>query len=115
MQEGMIADITIFNPETITETSSMKKGMNGSYTKGIPHVLVSGELIIENGKANIEKAPGQQIRYEPITEGKIKIDFGDKPFQWHADLKESPEHNEFPDRPVRLGEDISGAPVPEKK
>ena len=25
MQEGMIADITIFNPDTITETSSMKR------------------------------------------------------------------------------------------
>lgn len=114
MQEGMIADITIFNPDTITETSSMKKGMNGSYTKGIPFVLVSGEPIIENGKANIDKAPGKPIRYEPITEGEIVLNFGDKPFQWHSDLEGSPEHTEFPDRPVRLGEDIPGSPEPEK-
>ena len=115
MQEGMIADITIFNPETITETSLMKKGMTGSFTKGIPFVLVSGQLIIENGKANVDKAPGQPIRYAPITEGEIVLDLGDKPFQWHADLKESPEHTEFPDRPARLGEDISGTPAQEGK
>ena len=115
MQEGMIADITIFNPETITETSLMKKGMTGSFTKGIPFVLVSGQLIIENGKANVDKAPGQPIRYAPITEGEIVLDLGDKPFQWHADLKESPEHTEFPDRPARLGEDISGTPDQEGK
>ena len=89
--------------------------MNGSYTKGIPFVLVSGELIIEDGKANIDKAPGKPIRYEPITEGKIELDFGDKPFQWHADLEGKPEHREFPDKPARLSEDIPGAPNPEGK
>lgn len=44
------------------------------------------------------------------TEGEIKLDFGDKPFQWHADLEGSPEHTEFPNRPVRLGENIPGSP-----
>jgi hypothetical protein len=115
IQEGMIADITIFNPETITETAVMKKGMTGSFTKGIPFVLVSGQAIIENGKANVDKAPGQPIRYAPITEGKITLDFGDKPFQWHADLKESPEHTEFPDVPARLAEGLPPAPTPKKK
>ena len=102
MQEGMIADITIFNPDTITETSSMKKGMNGSYTKGIPYVLVSGEVNIDDGAANTKLRPGQPIRYEPIKDAKIDLDLGDKPFQWHAEI-ETPadEHSEFADRPGR--------------
>ena len=117
MQEGMIADITIFNPDTITETSSMKKGMNGSYTKGIPYVLVSGQVIIDKGVANTKILAGKPIRYERITDGKIEIDLGDKPFSWHADI-ETPkdEHSEFPSRPSRLTGEIPGSPeAPEKK
>ena len=111
MQEGMIADITIFNPDTITETSSMKKGMNGSYTKGIPYVLVSGQVIIDKGVANTKILAGKPIRYERITDGKIEIDLGDKPFSWHADI-ETPkdEHSEFPSRPSRLTGEIPGSP-----
>lgn len=88
MQEGMIADITLFNPKTITETSTMAKGMNGSYTKGIPYVMVSGQLVIENGAANITLRPGQPIRYPVITEGEINLNYDDKKYQWHADLTE---------------------------
>ena len=49
MQEGKIADITIFNPDTVAETSSMKEGERGSYTKGIPYVLINGQVVIDNG------------------------------------------------------------------
>lgn len=87
MQEGMIADITMFNPETITQTSAMKKGMNGSFTKGIPYVMVSGKLVIENGEANTEIRPGKPIRYDVITEGEIKLEYDDKKYQWDADIK----------------------------
>jgi len=111
MQEGMIADITIFNPDTITETSTMKKGMNGSYTKGIPYVIVSGQVIIEDGVANTDLRPGKEIRYPIITNGKVDIDLGDKEFTWHADI-ETPddEHSEFPDRPAVLEDSIPGSP-----
>ena len=111
MQEGMIADITIFNPETITETSSMKKGMNGSFTKGIPYVLVSGQIIIDGGVANTDLRPGKLIRYARITDGEIDLDLGDKAFSWHADI-ETPEdeHSEFPDRPAALETTIPGSP-----
>ncbi len=111
MQEGMIADITIFNPDTITETSSMKKGMNGSFTKGIPYVLVSGQIIIDDGVANTDLRPGQPIRYPVIAGDDVKLDLGDKEFSWHADI-ETPEdeHSEFPNRPAALEETIPGAP-----
>jgi N-acyl-D-amino-acid deacylase len=87
MQEGMIADITIFNPDTITETSSMKTGMRGSYTKGIPYVLVNGQVIIDEGVANTKLRAGQPIRYALFTDGKVDVsDLGDKKFQWHSEL-----------------------------
>ncbi len=87
MQEGMIADITIFNPETITDTSTMKMGERGSYTKGIPYVLVSGHPVIDNGVADTKKLVGQPIRYAPITEGEIVLEYDDARYQWDADVK----------------------------
>lgn len=109
MQEGMIADITIFNPKTITETSSMKKGMNGSFTKGIPYVLVSGQIIIDDSVANIDLRPGQPIRYPVIEGDEVDLDLGDKAFSWHSEI-ETPEdeHSEFPARPAALEESIPG-------
>jgi len=88
MQEGMITDITIFNPETISDASTMKIGERGLFTKGIPYVLVSGQVIIDDGVANTKLRAGQPIRYAPITEGEIPelVDLGDKKYQWHADL-----------------------------
>ena len=88
IQEGMIADITLFDPETIADTASMKKGMNGSYTEGIPFVLVSGQLVIENGEANTKLTAGKAIRYPIITDGKIKLEYDDKQYQWHSNMSE---------------------------
>jgi hypothetical protein len=88
LQPGMIADITIFNPDTIADTSTMKIGERGSYTAGIPYVMVNGQIIIDEGVANTELRAGQPIRYDVITEGKIGdvVDLEDKEFQWHSDL-----------------------------
>jgi len=88
MQEGMIADITIFNPDTIDEASSMKVGERGAFTKGIPHVIVNGHVVIENGVANTKILAGQPIRYAPITEGEIVLDYDDAKYQWDADVKD---------------------------
>ena len=96
MQEGMIADITIFDPDTIAETSSMKAGERGSYTAGIPYVIVSGQVIIDQGVANTKLRAGQPIRYDVITEGEIDLDLGDKPYQWHADLPEVESYHREP-------------------
>ena len=121
MQEGKIADITIFNPDTIAETATMKAGMRGSYTKGIPHVIVSGQVIIEDGVANTKLRAGKPIRYPVVEEGEIDLDLGDKEFQWHADLKEgdfAPSNQAEPERDVpadprsrkeEKGADASGA------
>jgi N-acyl-D-amino-acid deacylase len=86
MQTGMVADIVVFDPQTIAETSSMKAGERGSYTKGIPHVLVNGEIVIKDGVANTSLRAGMPIRYEPITAGKIVLEYDDEAFQWNAGL-----------------------------
>lgn len=88
MQVGMIADITIFDPDTIAESSTMKEGERGLYTKGIPYVLVNGELIIDAGVANTKLRAGQPIRYPLITEGEIELEYGDREFQWDAHVKD---------------------------
>lgn len=90
MQEGMIADITIFNPETIADAANMKIGERGLPTTGILFVVVNGQVIIDKGIANTDVRAGQPIRYDIITEGELPaaedIDLGDKKYQWHADL-----------------------------
>ena len=88
MQEGMIADITIFDPDTIADTSTMKQGERGSYTKGIPFVLVNGQVAIDDGVANTKLRAGKPIRYEPITGGEIVLEYDDAKYQWDADVKD---------------------------
>ena len=87
MQEGMIADITIFNPDTIAETATMKAGIAVRIPRGSPHVIVSGQIIIDNGVANTRLRAGKPIRYCVIKDGEIDLDLDDKPFQWHSDLE----------------------------
>jgi len=91
MQEGMIADITIFNPDTVADNADMKIGNRATPPTGIPYVLVSGNFVVRDGKALIGTRPGQPIRYEPITGMEISLDYDDKKYQWHADL---PDHQD---------------------
>ena len=64
MQEGMIADITIFDPENVTEKSDYLPGLNGLPTEGIPYVLVNGSVVVDNSVVNIQNFPGLPIRFE---------------------------------------------------
>lgn len=86
MQEGMIADITIFDPETIHDRADMVIGNRATAPDGIPHVLVSGSFVVRDGESVMAARPGQPIRYDPITDGEIVLDYDDKAYQWHADL-----------------------------
>jgi N-acyl-D-amino-acid deacylase len=65
-KEGMIADITMFNLETVAEGSDYKTGMNGLPPIGLPHVIVNGQFVKRNNKATNVMA-GQQIRF-PVEE-----------------------------------------------
>ncbi len=63
LQEGMVADITIFDPEAITENSSMKLGEQGLPSTGIPYVLVSGVPVVRNSVVDLSVSLGKPIRY----------------------------------------------------
>ena len=69
MQEGMIADIVVFDPETVAERSTYKAGENGLPPLGLPHVIVNGQPVKRNGKATNVMA-GQPIRFPVEDEGR---------------------------------------------
>jgi N-acyl-D-amino-acid deacylase len=47
LREKMIADITIFNPETIADISTYEGPPQ--YAKGIEYVIISGKVVVEKG------------------------------------------------------------------
>ena len=48
IKEGMKADITIFNPETIIDKATFEKPHQ--YSEGIEYVLVNGGLAVDEGE-----------------------------------------------------------------
>jgi hypothetical protein len=48
IQIGADADITIFNPETVSDQASFDQGLK--FSTGIEHVLVNGILVLKNGE-----------------------------------------------------------------
>ena len=64
VQEGMIADLTIFNPETVTENADYLPGNNGLPTTGIPYVLVNGKIVVKDSKVDTKQFAGLPIRYK---------------------------------------------------
>ena len=67
LQEGMVADITIFDPENVTEHATFKSGTNGLATAGIPYVLVNGTIVVKDSKVLKDVNSGQSIRF-PVEE-----------------------------------------------
>ncbi len=74
MQEGMVADITIFSPENVKDNAIYAKGTAPS--SGIPYVLVNGVIVVKDSKVMPDTVnPGQPIRFEPVAESKrVPID-----------------------------------------
>ena len=71
LQEGMVADITVFNPETITDNADYLSGKNGLPSTGIPYVLVNGVVVVDDSKV-LEVFPGQPIRYAVEEQGRFE-------------------------------------------
>ena len=61
VQEGAVADITIFDPETVTENSGPEIGKNSLPSSGIPYVIVNGTVVVDDSKVQ-RVAPGVAIR-----------------------------------------------------
>jgi N-acyl-D-glutamate deacylase len=64
MQKGMVADITIIDPEKVTDNATYKKGTLPS--TGIPYVVVNGMIVVKDSKVLKGVNPGQPIRFEPV-------------------------------------------------
>jgi cytosine/adenosine deaminase-related metal-dependent hydrolase len=64
MQEGMVADITVFNPETVTDNATYARGTLPS--SGIPYVIVNGTVVVDASEVLRDVNPGQPIRFDPV-------------------------------------------------
>jgi N-acyl-D-glutamate deacylase len=67
IQEGADADITIFDPDTVRDNSSLDKGKNALPTTGIPYVIVNGTIVVKDSKVLKDVFPGKPIRL-PVTQ-----------------------------------------------
>ena len=71
LQEGMVADITIFDPKNVTEHANFKSGTNGLPSTGIPYVLVNGTIVVKDSKVLKDVFPGQPIRFPVEGKGRF--------------------------------------------
>jgi N-acyl-D-glutamate deacylase len=66
VQEGMVADLTLFDPVTVESRATYKVGENGLPPVGIPYVIVNGTVVVDGGEV-LDVRPGQPIRF-PVEE-----------------------------------------------
>lgn len=71
LQVGKVADITIFDPETITDNSGYKMGTQGIPTTGIPYVVVNGVIVVKDSEV-LPVRPGQAIRFPVEDKGRFE-------------------------------------------
>jgi N-acyl-D-aspartate/D-glutamate deacylase len=45
--DGMIADVAVFDPATVADQADFENPHQ--YAEGVPYVVVSGELVVDNG------------------------------------------------------------------
>ena len=64
IQKGMVADITMFDPQTVKDNATYAKGTLPS--TGIQHVIVNGTLVMKDQEPLKGVNPGQPIRFEPV-------------------------------------------------
>ncbi|WP_428671962.1 amidohydrolase family protein [Roseibium sp.] len=72
LQEGMVADITIFDPKSVTDNATYKAGEQGLPTTGIPYVIVSGVPVVRENEFQLDVRPGKSIRFPVQSEGRFK-------------------------------------------
>ena len=60
---GADADITIFDPDTVTDNSSLDKGKNALPSTGIPYVIVNGTIVVKDSKVlkNVYPRQGDSV------------------------------------------------------
>ena len=71
MQEGRVADITIFDPEAVTENANYEVGKSGLPSTGIPYVLVNRTIVVKDSKVLKDVFSGQPIRFPVEEQGRF--------------------------------------------
>lgn len=66
IQPGMVADITIFDPATVTDNADYDLGKNALPSTGIPYVIVNGTVVVRDSKVLQDVYPGQPIRNDVL-------------------------------------------------
>lgn len=61
LKEGFVADIVVFDSEKVADRATFTEPCQ--HPEGISHVIVSGEIVCENGIVT-EKKPGKFLRYK---------------------------------------------------
>ena len=59
---GADADITVFDPDTVQDNSTLDQGKNSLPSTGIPYVVVNGTVVVKDSKVLKGVYPGQPIR-----------------------------------------------------
>jgi len=72
MQEGMIADVVIFDPVKVSEKATYKVGTQGLPSVGIPWVLVNGAVVVKESRVLKEARPGQPLRFPVEDTGRFE-------------------------------------------
>jgi hypothetical protein len=70
MQEGMVADIVVFDPVNVVDNSTYLQGTLP--TTGIPYVLVNGVPVVRDSVVQRDVYPGQPIRFPVEEEGRFE-------------------------------------------
>jgi N-acyl-D-aspartate/D-glutamate deacylase len=70
LQKGMVADITILDPETVRDNATYAKGTLP--TTGIPYVIVNGTIVVKDSTVLKDVTPGQPIRFPVETESRFE-------------------------------------------
>ncbi|UCF21692.1 MAG: amidohydrolase family protein [Gemmatimonadota bacterium] len=71
VQVGKVADLTLFNPETVAARATYKAGENGLPPAGIPYVIVNGTIVVMEGEV-LPVKPGQPIRFPTEPKGRFQ-------------------------------------------
>jgi N-acyl-D-amino-acid deacylase len=71
MQQGMVADITIFDPEKVTDNATYKMGEQGKPTTGIPYVIVNGQMVVKDSEFRKAWSAGRPIRFPVEAKGRF--------------------------------------------
>ena len=70
MQEGMVADITIIDPQAVTDNATYAKGTLP--TTGIPYVIVNGTIVVKDSKVLKDVNPGLPIRFPVESDARFE-------------------------------------------